>query len=216
MIDRMNGCACWLSRIAFLVLALTACTATMADTAAQTTPEPGYLPEQYFVPDIGHAWDRSSVAVLPTIIRRTGRTAHSFASQQRIVAYLADKGVSATAKPLRIDLGPTRRPSQWEIFQYGAERVAEAIDRFDTETDYTLVMEILIPDYQAVFGIEVYIVDTEGNHVLSFLLNEHHQIFADAEYFARDSSEEARSEMIARATMVGLEALDRQLQRLRQ
>ncbi len=216
MIEQSTDRTRWPDRLTYFALLLFACAAAVADTPGQTTSDPGYLPEQYHVLDIVRTWNQSSVAVLPTVIRRTQRTAHSFASQHQIVGFLTKKGVAATAKPLRIDLGPARRPSQWEIFRYGAERVADAAREYAAGTDYVLVMELLVPDYQSVFGIEIYIVDAGGRHMLSFLLNEHHEIFADANLVASDSSEEARAEMIAAATRIGLQALDRQLAALRQ
>ena len=75
-----------------------------------------------------------------------------------------------------------------------------------------MVMEILVPGDSAVFGIEVYIVDEAGQHVFSFLLNEHHQMFAEADLYASSSSEKARDAMLRRATSVGLEALHAQIQ----
>ena len=74
-----------------------------------------------------------------------------------------------------------------------------------------MVMEILLPNDSEVFGIEIYIVDSDGQHVFSFLLNEHHTMFAEADLYARSSSEKARNEMILRATRVGLEALHAQI-----
>lgn len=200
-----------------LVVALTVLAAmpVSAHEATQTLPDPGYRPDGYFSPAIADTLDSATIAVLPTIVRRTERSAVSFASQRQIVAHLNDQGYSAVAKPKRIDPGPHKRPSQWEIFLYGAGTVTEALQGYDTGTDYTLVMEILVPDFQHVFGIEVYLVDKQGEHVLSFLLNEHHEMFANAGLVARDTSEAARNEMIARATDVGLAALDRQLQLLR-
>ena len=216
MNERTRQRATWPLIVALSALQLVAASVAAADKPQQTIPDPGYRPDGYFMANFVEAFDSATIAVLPTLVRRSERTAHSFASQHQIVAYLDDRGIAASIKPKRIDLGPLRRPSQWEIFQYGADGVAEAMKKYVTETDYALVMEILIPKYQAVFGIEVYIVNQEGAHVLSFLLNEHHQMFADAKLVARNSSEEARSEMIAKATAVGLEALEKQLAQLRE
>ena len=188
--------------------------AAAADKPQQTVNDPGYLPDGYFSASFAEAVDDATIAVLPTLIRRTGRTAHSFASQKQIVAFLERRGIAASIKPKRIDRGPLRRGSQWEIFQYGADSVSDAVKEYETGTDYMLVLEILVPNDQAVFGIELYIVDRNGAHALSFLLNEHHAMFADADLVARNSSEAARSEMIEKATAVSLAAFDRQLQQL--
>ena len=186
------------------------------DQPRQTIDEPGYRPVDYFDPAWLNTLDSATVAVLPTLVRRIERTAHSFDSQQQIVAALNDMGIAASAKPRRIDLGPTRRPSQWEMFQYGATSITEALREYATGTNYALVMEILVPHDQSVFGVEVYVVDQQGRHLLSFLLNSHHTMFAEAGLVARDSSEDARNDMIRKATRTGLAAFVQQLDLLRE
>ncbi len=112
---------------------------------------------------------------------------------------------------MRVDLGPARRPTQWEMFQYASRVITEKVTDRPGETDYTLVMEILVPGDSAVFGIELYVVNKAGQHVFSFLLNEHHEMFANAHLYASSSSEKARDAMIERATSIGLEALHAQI-----
>ncbi len=189
----------------------------LADEPEQTIPDPGFRPESEYAEIFLDAVGTAKIAVLPTLVRRSERTAHSFASQQQIVAFLNEHSIAAAStKPLRIDLGPVRRPSQWEIFQYGAGSVAAKLEAYETGADYTLVMELLVPDYQAVFGIDVYIVDTQGQSAFSFLLNSHHEMFSDAKLYAKNSSEESRDEMIANATRVGLMALQSQIEQARE
>jgi hypothetical protein len=158
-----------------------------------------------------------SVDVLPTMVRRIDRTAHSFASQQQIVDFLNQNG-TATARALRhrIDLGALARSSQWELFQQGLSAVAEYAQGRDAGADYTLVMEILVPGGDVVFGVEVYIVDAQGRNAFSFLLNSHHQMFAEAELSASGSSEAARQKLIGKATQLGLLALQEQIQGARE
>ena len=216
MLNRSSNSLPWLLIIAVLAMLLLPVSTATADQPTQTTPAPGFRPDQYCVPGFADTLDSATVAVLPTIVRRVERTAHSFASQQQIVAFLAEMGTEARKKPRRVDLGPIRRHSQWDMFQYGARTVSESLESYDTGTDYTLVMEILVPDAQAVFGIEIYIVDQAGEHALSFLLNSHHKLFAEAKLVARGSSEEARAAMIEKATAVGLAALEKQLRQLRE
>lgn len=185
----------------------------LADEPTQTLSEPGFRPDTEHAPAFVEAVGDTRIVVLPTIIRRMERTAHSFASQDQIVSYLNTHGLAiATAGPRRVDLGPLRRPSQWEIYQAGQTAVTGILGTYDTGGDYTLVMEVLVPGNQAVFGIEVYIVDQAGNNAFSFLLNAHHELFAAAGLEARNSSEEARDEMIRKATRVGLEALTQQIE----
>lgn len=185
------------------------------DKPRQTIPDPGFLPVDYCKPAFTETLDTATIAVLPTIIRRADRTAHSFDSQEQIVIYLNEMGMAAEPKPRRVDMGAAPRRSQWKTFESGAKTVGNALEDYDTGADYTLVMELLVPDPQSVFGIEVYMLDRECQHVLSFLLNDHHRMFAEAGLVAKNTSEEARSTMIEKATAVGLAALDQQLRLLR-
>lgn len=188
-----------------------------AHEPGQLTPDPGFRPESDYAADFIEATGTAKIAVLPTLIRREDRTAHSFTSQQQIVAFLNESGIGkAVTKSRRIDLGPLRRPSQWEIFQYGAESIATNLSGYETGADYTLVMELLVPDGQGIFGIEIYIMDRQGRSAFSFLLNSHHQMFSDAKLFAKDSSEDSRNKMIENATRVGLKALSMQIEQARE
>ena len=194
------------------------CIALLAAAAAaheleQKIPDPGFRPESPHAAAFLDQRNAASFAVLPTMVRRPDRTAHSFASQEQLVASLNEAGIiSALAKPKRIDRGPLRRAAQWEIFEYGLIDVAEALERYDTGTEFILVMEILVPGGQEVFGIECYIVDKDGNNAFSFLLNSHHEIFDSAQLRADDSTEAARTAMISDATRLVVTALQRQLE----
>ncbi len=194
---------------------LTVCAISVtADEPQQTINEPGYRPDSEFVTEFLDAVGSTSIDVLPTMVHRAGRTAHSFASQQLIVDFLSDNGIAAaTSRPYRIDLGMLQRRSQWDLFQRGMAATASMVSKHETQADYTLVMEFLVPGDQQVFGIHVYILDQQGHNAFSFLLNAHHQLFAEAKLAASDTSEVARQEMLARATLTGLVALQAQIKR---
>jgi hypothetical protein len=202
--------------LAGVALAL-ACLSAVGHEAQQTTPEPGFRPPGHEVQAfLDHVGDMS-IDVLPTMIRRIDRTAHSFASQRQIVDFLNENRIAtATARRDRIDLGALERSSQWVIFQQGLTAVAETVANRAAGADYTLVMEILVPGDEAVFGIEVYIVDAQGRNAFSFLLNSHHRMFAEARLTASGSSEAARQQMITNATRLGLLALQAQIQGARE
>ena len=136
---------------------LSACflTAT-AHEADQTSPYPGFRPPSEHSEAFLESLDTATIVVLPTIVRREKRSAHSFASQTRISTFL-------------------------------------------------------LPVDHVVWGIEVYVLDRYGRNAFSFLLNEHHEMFVDAKLQARNSTEAARTQMIADATMVGLSALQKQI-----
>jgi len=203
-----------------LILTISVClcpSSVVANEPGQTISEPGFRPPSEYAADFLDNAGAMQIAVLPTLVRREKRTAHSFASQQQIVDFLNESGTgTATANSLRIDLGRLRRPSQWEIFQYGALSVAEKLKDREPDADYTVVMEILVPSDNEVFGIEVYVLDRQGRSAFSFLLNSHHELFVDAKLVARNSSEEAREKMIENATRVGLVALKAQIEQARE
>ena len=198
---------------AIILLALTLLFLPANGHEAETTiGEPGFRPDSEHAGTFVAACEDSTIAVLPTIVRRVERSAVSFDSQAQVIDYLNEHGIgTASKRSLRVDLGPARHPTQWEMFQYASRSITEKLAARPGKTDYTMVMEILVPDNSEVFGIEIYIVDSDGRHVFSFLLNEHHTMFAEADLYARSSSEKARKEMILRATQVGLEALHAQL-----
>jgi hypothetical protein len=193
---------------AFLWLALLP---AAAHEAQQTIPEPGFRPPSEYAPAFVEAVGGMSIEVLPTLVRRIDRTALSFTSQRDIVDFLNSQGIAtATARPDRLDLGPLRRDSQWNLFQQGLSAVSGVAVSRDSDADYLLLMEILVPGDEEVFGIEVYIVDAQGRNAFSYLLNSHHQMFAEARLTA-GASEAARQKMIADATRTGLLALQPQM-----
>ena len=185
-----------------------------AHKAESTSPEPGFRPEAVaearFLADLGEA----TIAVYPTIVRRTERTAHSFTSQERVIAFLNEEGTGrAIAAHKRIDRGRMLPDSQWNIFQGGLATVADALAAAPVEADYILVLEIVVPDEDIVFGVHCYILSKAGENAFSFLLNEHHQIFAKAGLVAGDS-QAARDAMIENATRVAMQSLQQQLARV--
>ena len=192
--------------LAFLSLSAT------AHEPETTTPDPGFRAQSEYAQAFLDSLDTATVAILPAIIRRADRSAHSFASQRQIVDSLNDVRITnAVAKPKRIDLGPLPRHSQWQIFDNGMQGIARSIEEYQSDADFTLVMEFLVPGNQSVFGIQCYILDSQGRNAFSFLVNSHHQIFADANLVAENSTEAARARMIEEATRVGLAALIRQI-----
>ena len=203
-----------------LILTLGVClcpSSVLADEPGQTISEPGFRPPSEHAAGFLDNAGAAQIAVLPTLVRREKRTAHSFASQQQVVDFLNESGTAtARANSLRVDLGPLRRRSQWEIFQYGVLSIAEKLKGREPDAGYTVVMEILVPGDNEVFGIEVYVLDRQGRSAFSFLLNSHHELFVDAKLVARNSSEEAREKMIENATRIGLAALEAQIEQARE
>ena len=184
-----------------------------AHKAESTSPEPGFRPaapaETRFLEDLGKA----TIVVYPTIIRRAERSAHSRVSREQVIAFLNEEGIGrVVAAQERIDRGRMWPDSQWNIFQDGLAAVAAQVANARVAAEYSLVLEILVPDEDRVFGIECYIVDAAGENAFSFLLNEHHEMFAAAQLVAGEA-QAARDAMIEKATRVAMQALAQQLAR---
>lgn len=200
----------WL--IGVVIILGLAAPAVVADDRDQTTPSPGYRPDNENAAAFIESLDSATVAVFPALVRREHRTAHSFSSRGQAVSRLNAGGIfKAKLANKRLDLGDLQRASQWELFQYGLETVTRGLADYTADADYLMVIEFLVPDGQTVFGIEFYILDREGRDVFSFLLNSHHEMFAEAKLQARNSSEEAREDMLLAATDVAVAALERQI-----
>jgi hypothetical protein len=119
---------------------------------------------------------------------------------------------AAVAKAGTIDPGELKGEGQWGIFQNDLKTIAEQLKGFDSDADYSLVMEVLFPPNRpAVFGIHCYVYDRQGENAFSFLLNSHHKLFVDADMTAEDSSEASRAAMMEKATKVGVTALMQQI-----
>ena len=66
----------------------------LADEPDQTVPDPGFRPESEYAEIFLDSVGTTTIAVLPTLVRRSERTAHSFASQQQIVAFLNEYAIA--------------------------------------------------------------------------------------------------------------------------
>lgn len=175
---------------------------------------PGWRPASPHAPAFLDAVDTATIAVYPSIIRRATRTANSYLSQEQIIAFLNERSIAtAVAATSRIDLGALEYQSQQAIFFSDMRRISEAVTGQESSAQYHLLLEFLLPvSDQEIFGIECYVLDQQGRNAFSFLLNSHHRLFADARLIARDSSEEARAEMLAHATQVGIAAFVAQME----
>ncbi|MGB5627306.1 MAG: hypothetical protein WBM61_16365, partial [Woeseiaceae bacterium] len=124
---------------------------------------------------------------------------------------------TAVAAPYRIDLGALPQVPQWDLFQNDMWRIAYLLTDHQFDAEYHLFMEFLFPvNNQAVFGIECYVLDRNGENAFSFLLNSHHQLFVDAKLVANNSSEAARAKLLEKATQVGVTAFKRQLEQAKE
>lgn len=178
--------------------------------------EAGFRPYTPHAAAFVAALDTATIAVHPTLVRRKQRTAVSFHSQAQIIDELNAAGIHAVRGGQRIDLGPLYGESQWDIFQRDMAKVREAVSGSQPQAQYHLVLEFLLPvSDDWIFGIECYVLDQQGNNAMSFLLNAHHRLFAQAGLKTATDSEDARRAMEARATAIAVQALLANIERER-
>ena len=183
-----------------------------AHEAGEPIAEPGFRPESPYAGAFADSFADATIAVYPTIIRRSERTAHSLKSQGEVIAMLTRDGVTTIRAPRRIDLGRLVGGSQWEVFQAGLERVGDAVSAASTGAQYHLVLEFLFPVSDGeIFGIECYVLDAQGRNAMSFLLNSHHRSFVEARLRAKNDSQAARAELHSKATTLAIGALMAQI-----
>lgn len=208
-------------RLAHAVLpALALSLSAFAHEPHVTIADPGFRPESEFATAFLDTAEGSTIAVYPTVVRRSSRTAHSFTSQQQVVAFINDHGLAtAIAGKKRISLGALQEQvfaSQWELFSYDMEQAGTALDGQSPNAQYHLVLEFVLPvTDQEIFGVHCFILNRENQNAFSFLLNSHHQLFVDAELVAKGRSEEARAALLERATQVAMTALYAQVKKAR-
>ncbi len=179
--------------------------------------DPGFRPYSDHASAFLNAVDTATIAVYPTLIRRADGTSHSVESQKQIVALIRQKEMAApVAGSSRVDLGRLEPTSQWGLFLNDMQRIAETLKGPASDADYHLFMELLWPfNDQPIFGIHCYVFDRQGQNAFSFLLNSHHQLFADASLIARSTSQAARDRLVKEATDVGVTAFEAQVEQAR-
>jgi len=179
--------------------------------------DPGFRPYSEYTSAFLNAVDTATIAVYPTIVRKADRTSHSFPSQKQIIALIRENEIAAAAAGSgRVDLGRLEATSQWDLFLNDMQRIAETLKGQTSAADYHLFMELVWPvNGQPIFGIHCYVFDRQGQNAFSFLLNSHHQLFADAKLSARGTSEAARDRLVKKATAVGMTAFEAQVDQAR-
>ena len=189
----------------------------LAHDTDEKIPAPGFRPEceqaAAFLKSVGTC----QIAVLPTVWHTQDSLSYSAVSQKTILTHLSDKKIAEpNVCTLELDLSKTQGPAQWGFFQSGMKLMGEQVKPLNTNTDYYMAVELLIPptrdDHLAVFGIHVYILNHAGENAFSFLLNSHHQLFVDAKLTAEKATEKAKAKLMAASTQVTLTALDQQIQ----
>jgi hypothetical protein len=189
------------------------CVAGCNHKADEVMIDPAYRPYSENAAAFLKALETATIAIYPTIVRTLEETSYSPDSQKQIVSLLdQEKITTAVTKTSTIDPGELKVGSQWEMFLHDMHAIADELKGRASDTQYSLVMEILLPPgNQSVFGIHCYVLDRQGRNAFSFLLNSHHRLFIEANLNARDSTPASRAILITRATQVGVNALIQQV-----
>ncbi len=201
---------------AALLLALSVWGPAAADETEKKLGSPGFRPSSdragAFVKAVGSA----RIAVFPTVVRTVAGTSYDRASQKEIVRLLEDNRLGRGQPSDReIDPGKLKKGFQWAVFQAGMEALGKEVAKAKIQSDYALVVEVLITPTPnngvAVGGIHCYVLDREGANAFSFLLNSHHQMFVDASLKRQDGAAKGQEELVAAAVRTALKALRQQV-----
>ena len=129
---------------------------------------PGFRPSSARADAFVKAVGSSRITVFPTVVRIIGgETSYDRASQKEIVRLLKDTGLGGgEALDTKLDPGQLKGNSQWEAFQAGMDTLGKEVAKAKVQSDYALVVELLIhPDQTtvvAVWGIHCYVLGREG------------------------------------------------------
>jgi hypothetical protein len=207
---RFYSRVCLLAFVSVAILPLPA----LAHEADKTVLDPGFRPYSEYASAFVNRLDEATIAVHPTLIRGPVGTSHSVASQKKIIASIGDKNLwTAIEGSIRVDLGRLEARSQWELFLNDIERISETLKGQPPDADYHLFLELMSPVSNRIFGIHCYVFDRRGRNAFSFLLNSHHRLFADAKLSTRQTSENALTKLVEKATDVAVVAFRAQVDR---
>ena len=205
----------------------------MAHESDDKLGDPGFRPYSEYTSAFLNAVDTATIAVYPTIVRKAEGTSHSVESQKQIVALIRQKEMaSPVAGSSQVDLGRLEPSSQWDLFLNDMQRIGETLKGQGSDADYHLFMELVWPvSGGPIFGIHCYVFDRQGQNAFSFLVNSHHELFADARLIsegtsqaardrsvkklARGTSQAARDRLVKKATDVGVNAFEAQVEQAR-
>ena len=201
---------------AALVLMSCSCSAGHVHPQSQTQAEPGYRPGSslatVFVSEVATA----EITVFPTIVRTPYISRYSNASRQRIVEFLGkNKLGTGKAADIQFNMGAVQGRSQFEMFLNSMQTIGAQLSGYQQQADYFMVLEVLFPPPQSgateVFGIHCYLLTPDGANAFSFLLNSHHEMFADAKLRTSDMSARGKERLAIESTEVALAALKEQV-----
>lgn len=176
----------------------------------------GFRPETELASTFADDVATAKIAVFPTIVRNPYVSRYSTDSSRMVVEFLETRGLGTPEMAgTQFYLGDPEGSSQFEFFENALQAIGEQVASSQIAADYVVVVEVLFPPHRPgvteVFGIHVYVLTSTGENAFSFLLNSHHDSFANARLSTRKDTARSREKLAIKATSVATKALEAQI-----
>ncbi|MCR8667734.1 LamG domain-containing protein [Aestuariibaculum sp. M13] len=178
----------------------------------------GFMPENKALDTFVGTYKKSKITVYPTILRTVDTIMYSQSTGKQLFEMLQQEGnLNVSFNASNLYPGELSGRGQLEFFQNGLKALISAVKENEVTTDYHLVSEILFPpnesEYNVVFGINVYILDSQGENAFSFLLNQHHNYLSLAGLYEKKSIDDnAMDFLLEKSNMVITGSLKKQIE----
>ena len=186
--------------------------ATLAEfSSTAKISHPAFRPESVLDKAFIGSYKEGSFIVYPTITRTPDTTTWSIPLSKEFVQNLKSlTGLTMSFSEEKLDPGELLGGPQFEFFKNDMERLGKKIKEQKEDLDYYMIPEILFaPESEGtlfVFGIHLFVLNSEGENVFSFLLNSHHELFQDAKLFAYNPDQKDVEAMKQRSLAVAAKA----------
>jgi hypothetical protein len=157
------------------------------------------------------SYKAAKFSIYPTITRAIDTITWSKLLSEEFAENLKrDENLNIQLNENLINPGELMGQGQFGFFTYDMVRLGNEIKMKKDNIDYCIIPEIVFEPIRNgtlfVFGIHIFILNNEGENVFSFLLNSHHELFAEAKLYAYNPNENDLEELKKRSLEVGLNA----------
>ncbi|WP_340115032.1 LamG domain-containing protein [Maribellus mangrovi] len=178
---------------------------------------PGFRPESELAENFIKNYKKAKFMVYPTIVRIIDTKIWS-APYKTIFYEPLRNDLELNVRPSEVELDPGELTgnNQFDFFNGDMKNLAAGISDLESDANYNVVMEVLFasqqPDTLKVYGMNIFILNNEGENVYSFLLNSHHNLFTNAHLFETNPNAFNRAMLMQKCTMVAINALKLQIE----
>ena len=199
-----------------LILAVTIIFVLTNTLFSQNVEAPGFRPECDLAQTFINSYEKSKFVIYPTIIRTIDTTTWSELLSKEFAENLKkDKKLSVGLSKTILDPGELKGNGQFAIFENDMEILGKNIYQKEEKTDYNMILEIVFAPKRDenlnVFGIHVFILNNEGKNAFSYLLNSHHELFVNANLYAKNPDKKGEEQLQLKCMKVALEAFKQQV-----